>query len=688
MSFSNMLSAWQWGLLAAVPLGIVLLYFLKLRRQPLETPSTYLWRRSVEDMRVNSIWQRLRRSLLLFLQLAFVALVALAALRFGWNGSQLAGERIVLLVDNSASMGAVDVAPSRLAEAKRRCRELIDQMRSGDQAMIISFADAAQVEQPFTDNRNELRRRLEAVRQTSRPTSLAEALRLAAGFANPGVSAPGAAPRPADAPPAGASPAPEANPSTAAAPAKPGEKPADEAKVPSPADAGPKATLYIVSDGGFPDVATAMPPGLAPVFLQVGKPEAENLAIVAFSAKRPDARPDRLELFGRLDNCGPADCAAEVELYRDGSLCDATRVTVKARGSAVVTFELDDVHEATLEMVARPGGELAVDDHAWTLARPAEQTRILLVTPGDAALEQALASAGELVQLRTAKPDFLQSAGYRSAAESGAWNLVVYELCSPDAPPAANALYIGRTPPGDAWSLGARVENPQVIDVNAPHPIMSHVDLGNVLFASGQPLKPPPGGIPLIDSNAGVLYAVAQRDAWRDAVLSAEILTPAAGGTLERNTDWPLRLSFVVMLRNLIEHLGKRQDTAGETLAPGGVALLDGTGEALEVRSPGGAVTQVPRDRQGKFRFSTIEEPGVYEVLEQGSTRSRFAVNLFDSAESNIRPRDAKIRLGGTEVGLESRREGVRRETWKPLLLAALGFLLLEWYIYNRRIYV
>ncbi len=42
-----------------------------LKREPLEVPSTYLWHKSIEDLHVNSIWQRLRRSLLLLLQLLF-----------------------------------------------------------------------------------------------------------------------------------------------------------------------------------------------------------------------------------------------------------------------------------------------------------------------------------------------------------------------------------------------------------------------------------------------------------------------------------------------------------------------------------------------------------------------------------------------------------------------------------------
>ena len=66
--FRNTLPGWQWALLALVPPAIIALYFLKLRRQPLEVPSTYLWKRSIEDLHVNSLWQRLRQNLLLFLQ--------------------------------------------------------------------------------------------------------------------------------------------------------------------------------------------------------------------------------------------------------------------------------------------------------------------------------------------------------------------------------------------------------------------------------------------------------------------------------------------------------------------------------------------------------------------------------------------------------------------------------------------
>ena len=203
------LSAWQWAILAVVPPAIVALYFLKLRRQPLEVPSTYLWHKSIEDLHVNSLWQRIRQSLLLYLQLLLMLLVIFALLRPGWRSEKQVEERNILLIDNSASMSATDVAPTRLAEAKRRALAIVDNMQTEDEreeikrqlggqtsamverdspykAMVVSFSDTARVEQGWTSNSRELRRAIENIKPTNRPTAIGEALRVAAGLANPG----------------------------------------------------------------------------------------------------------------------------------------------------------------------------------------------------------------------------------------------------------------------------------------------------------------------------------------------------------------------------------------------------------------------------------------------------------------------------------------------------------------------
>ena len=72
--------------------------FSKLKRHPVEVPSTVLWHKSIEDLHVNSIWQRLRNNLLLWLQLLLILLLAMALFRPNWQGTKLVGERFIFFL--------------------------------------------------------------------------------------------------------------------------------------------------------------------------------------------------------------------------------------------------------------------------------------------------------------------------------------------------------------------------------------------------------------------------------------------------------------------------------------------------------------------------------------------------------------------------------------------------------------
>src|SRR6476619_1681062 len=97
--------------------AVLAMYMLKLRRDQAVVPSTLLWSRLLTDVEANAPWQRLRRSLLLRLQLLLVIVIALLAARpFLERPAGLARD-IVLIVDTSASMAATDVSPTRLDAA-------------------------------------------------------------------------------------------------------------------------------------------------------------------------------------------------------------------------------------------------------------------------------------------------------------------------------------------------------------------------------------------------------------------------------------------------------------------------------------------------------------------------------------------------------------------------------------------
>src|SRR3954451_4395705 len=329
VQFSTPLGGVDWAVLAGIPVAIIALYFLKLRRRPVQVPSTLLWRRSLEDLHVNSLFQRLRKNLLLFLQLLAVLLVMMALAGPRIRGSSTLGERYVLAIDNSASMAATDVEPTRLEKAKAEAKKIVNGMDSNDLAMVVSFSDRARVVSNYTSNRNLLLQRIDSITPTEATTSLREALQVAAGLANPSKQAEGVA----------------AN-----------------SIVP------PKLKIY--TDGGFADVEGFSLGNLEPEVVVIGtappapapdadaaaraearaKPPSNNLAILALQTRRNEEKPDVFQVFGRVHNFKAEDVETKAQLYKldrtkpgaPGRLIDAISLRIDKQSDQSFNFDLPD----------------------------------------------------------------------------------------------------------------------------------------------------------------------------------------------------------------------------------------------------------------------------------------------------------------------------------------------------------
>jgi hypothetical protein len=474
------------------------------------------------------------------------------------------------------------------------------------------------------------------------------------------------------------------------------------------------------------------------VYVPFGSFEAENLAITAFSTRRSDLKPEERQAFAQVTNYTDQPRKVTVQVLLDGNFFDAKDVDIPAGESTGVAFALTSAQPGELTAELRMDGEgtavrdvLAQDNSAYAALNDAKPGRVLVVTPGNAALEVSLATerAGKLGNIEFKSPDVLTTEEHKRDMDAGTYNLVIYDQCAPPAMPRANTLIIGRVPPGAAWqgerdaasdesdsaaaADGKADEKPaeqtptvatvpQIIDWDRSHPLLANVELGNVDIVDSLVLDPPAGSTVLIDSTAGPIAAIAPRDAYQDVVFGFEIFGTDKDGSRTVNTNWWLRLSFPTFVLNVLENLaGSTEDSQLASVRPGRPVALRTVGNATEltVVDPAGQNHNVKRTSEDIFPFHDTNLLGVYDVRRGDQVIERFAVNLFDRQESDVRVREtqdpeanvtraADIRIGHVDVKAEAGRAPARREVWKAVLACALAVLVIEWYIYNRRVYL
>jgi hypothetical protein len=712
--------AWGIFLLLLVLLSIVLLYFLKLKRRPLQVPSTFLWRKSIEDLHVNALFQWLRRNVLLLLQVLTVLVLIFAVMGFRLHGTRGTGKRYILLIDNSASMAATDVKPSRLHAAKEEALKVIAEAGDNDHGMVIAFNSKALTLQSFTNNKAKLISAVKGIEQTQRPTRIEEAINLADSLANQSRSTEDLATRPQQ------------------------EELGKERTFVPPQ--GTATDLHLFSDGRFPNLSESALAGLHSRqagnesalgnlnlhYHAIGSAEANNVGLVNLDLRRPGAEtgkvadPDalKLEVFARVGNYCREDVQAELRLdmWVDGKFTPvATKpLTITKRladkdepGENTVTIPLpavpvhsNTVLRAYLEKVRLAGGaqlapdDFPLDDEAWVVVGALRKARVLIVSTGNKVLNAFFDSdaAVQKAAVEQLTPDALATDAYRKKARSGDYDLVIFDRCSPkdvEDLPYAHTFFIDQPPP--PWKRGkADVQYPYLMLGARDHVLLRHIpnlwDVGvSEAWKFNLKDKRVPPHIPRLIETTGdtaLLFAL-PRGPYTDLVMTFPLLDDS--GALA--TNWPLRPSFPLFLRNVLYVLGNVRDALRETtVQPGETMVLrpePGVKE-IEVFDPLQKRHKLQRGTRPDFLFGATEQVGIYQVRRDDGIERSFAVNLLDPRESNIIPQ-TRVRIGPDEkeAGKEQNREWHQpRELWKWIALAALVLLLLEWYIYNRRIYV
>jgi Mg-chelatase subunit ChlD len=303
-------------------------------------------------------WERLRPSVLLFLQVAAVALLAVAASQPARVTTAPLARHTVFIVDASGSMAAADGKPDRLGSAVLKARALRAQLPAGGVASVVVADSQPRVVLSSSGDRRAFDEAVGAIRTTPAKADFATAFTLAESLETPGV------------------------------------------------DIG----FVLLSDGGLTDAEQKLlPPGTR--YVRLGS-EATNRAITRLTV---EPRGSGLHARVTLRNTGGPSATQDLRLDVDGRTVHREKVVLDA--GATVERDVDlpagDRVDAFLE------GEdlLAADNHAVAVAGRRRTLRVLWAGPDDLYLERLLAVLPSVVVERT--PDSRPAPGYDLAIYAG-----------------------------------------------------------------------------------------------------------------------------------------------------------------------------------------------------------------------------------------------------------------------------
>jgi Ca-activated chloride channel family protein len=651
--------------LAFVPL-IIAFYMLRLRRRSFTVSSTFLWQALVRDVEANAPWQRLRRSLLLLLQLLLaIALALIVARPFGERPAGLARD-LVLVVDASASMAAKDIFPDRLTAAKRAAIDTLKDLPSDGKVSVIAAAETARLVANEASDRGRVIRAIESIEQTNAAGDLSDALKLAGKLA----------------------------------------------------DRAHGTEIVVATD----DALTRTPDAkvTAPIRTVLVGRDRHNQAIVAL-AVRPDPAGLKRSVFVGIANLDSERVVRRLQILADGMPVAARDVPLDAlrrsevisdelpAGTTVVEARLSDPTAGTPD--AGPADDLALDDSAWAIVPVDRVQKILLVGPGNVYLQNALSLLPN-VELYGATP-----AEWDTTTGKEKFDLIVFDGFLPPVLPAKPILAIAPPATSALGTVSGSVDGPLLGQLPQDEPLLRNVDLTRLHVNKAKKLELPVWARSVIPGPPGssLLYS-GVRDGLPTAVLAFDL----------RQSDLPLQVAWPILVANLTSELLGLDRAAAEPIAPATPVELPIPLDTavVKITRPDGSIVELPPSATGAASVTFVEtrQLGVYraeavplpKVTPSGSpgdsptpsptpspspspsgsggadvpagSQVLFAVDLFDEDESNIAPGNGSrlTELGGTAQVQPGENGMARDEWWLPLVIVALIVLMLEWLVYER----
>jgi len=610
------------ALLSAAIIGpiIVAMYLLKLRREDRQVSSTFLWQRIVRDVEANAPWQKLRRNLLLLLQLLLLALLALALARPFFRTTGIAGRNLIVIVDRSASMQATDVVPSRLEAAKQQAVDLIDQLPDGGRATVIAAGGQMEVPVAATTDRRQLRDAIDGITaRNGGGSDLAQALTLAAALSS----------READ------------------------------------------SEVAIISDGNVSFPPEIKMPATVRYF-PIGQ-RRENVAISAV-ALQPSAAGQTL--FAQATNYAPSAATRRMDIYLDDTLFNAYNLTLDPNREQSIVVEVPaQVRKAEARLVDESSTDaLPADDRGYAVSTAGEGTNVRLISPGNRFLETAL---GLLPSVKTTLVPTNTATFTETAAQVP---LTILDAVVPATLPPGNLFFIAPPRSTDYFSITGQIDFPALRPAAGDEPLLKDVKLSEVSVRVANKIAPGAWARVVVDGDGGPILLAGEKDGRRIVVLAFDL----HDSDLPLQVAFPLLLSNIVGYLAPGSGVEAAQLAPGQPLAlqidPSitAVRVTRPDGQVVPLEAKSGQAIYADTDTLGAY---VVEQfLGEKLIARQRFAVNLFSKEESTIAPQS----ELKIQqTSGLQQATAGERVG-RQEFWRWLAVIALVVLVIEWLVYQR----
>lgn len=149
--------------LISIPI-IIIMYLLKQNYKNVTVPSIQLWEKAIKQNESQKLWHKLKKNILMFLQLLAALLLVIAMAKPYISSTNVSNYIIVL--DGSMSMQATDEKPNRFEYAKEQIKDFINSLSQSSKISIVVMEKNPYIAINYSQNKKDIKNILKDIKVT------------------------------------------------------------------------------------------------------------------------------------------------------------------------------------------------------------------------------------------------------------------------------------------------------------------------------------------------------------------------------------------------------------------------------------------------------------------------------------------------------------------------------------------